>query len=1117
MDLFDLMVKVSLDSTDFNKGVAAAKQNLNTLSSNLKSFSSGLDTIGTKFISAGKTLTMAITAPVVGLGVYAAKTAVEFLQLKENTKVAFEVLLGSGEKAEQMLKDLYDFAQGTPISYQSYLEAGKQLVAMGIAAENVIPYLDKMTNAAIATGKGQMGLDTLATAIGRMSSRGKIQLEDLNRMIEMGIPAVKILGNAYGKTEEQIFLMMKGGELLSSKALPKLMEGMENGTKGVNGMTAAYGGLAAKMEGTLTGALDTVRARWRDFTVKLFDAQNAYPILTKLIENFAAAIQKLPRAFEAFTKKVTPFLDLVNKKLEQFSAWVEKASDEDLSRLIMAIGALVALGPALIVLGGAFKALSIAIGAVSFLVSPTGLIVLGIAALAAGFIYLWKTSESFRNFWIKLWDIISTAFTSFLEKTGILEVFQRIGEQAKELWGKLSQLKDFFIVLGTVLGALLAPAFAAVAGTVTGLIKAFESVMVFVNGIIDVLTGFGKIIVGIFTFDGEKIKDGFKTLWEGIKKIFTGGFSAIWGYLEGYINGAVSFLSSTINTLLEKLGIKEALNKIKDAISTWFDKTKTTINDKLKKWDTSITTWFNKANESISNKLGEWKTTMSNWFTEKKDTLSNGFQTWWSGVESWFNDIKDKISAKFEEIKKEVKKIMDDPNYLIELIDGWTNSLNEWSYGKINAFKLTLEEWKKKISEWFKEKKDTFVEGFKSWWAGVEKWFNELPQGLKVAMGSLLSPILLFFPQSWEKISAWFNEKKEEFPKKFEEWKKGISDWFTEKKDTIVNGFKNWWESVGTWFTETKESIPVKFEEWKKKISDWFTEKKDTFVNGIQTWWDSVGEWIKKTKEDIPKKFEEWKTTIFEWFKNLGKDNVEKMGEGIDEKTKEPDFLLKLGRTIIKFIGAIIVAAAVGLIAVGYSLVVDYIWPGMQKGWNWVTTEFPKLVGSIGAKVGEKLDEVWKTISKWIEKIKGLFNFSWSLPNIKMPHFKISGSFSLNPLSVPTIGVDWYAKGGILNNPTLFGFNPFSGNAMIGGEAGAEAIAPIDTLKNYVKESVQEANRTDSNKETLDGIVNLLKTYLPGIANMQIALDGGTLVGALVEPMDNSLGVRNALKARGNA
>ena len=75
-----------------------------------------------------------------------------------------------------------------------------------------------------------------------------------------------------------------------------------------------------------------------------------------------------------------------------------------------------------------------------------------------------------------------------------------------------------------------------------------------------------------------------------------------------------------------------------------------------------------------------------------------------------------------------------------------------------------------------------------------------------------------------------------------------------------------------------------------------------------------------------------------------------------------------------------------------------------------------------------------------------------------MPHFKAAGEFSWSPLKFPSISVDWYANGGILNHPTIFGNNGES--FMGGGEAGKEAVLPIDLLRNYIREENQANNET---------------------------------------------------------
>lgn len=100
------------------------------------------------------------------------------------------------------------------------------------------------------------------------------------------------------------------------------------------------------------------------------------------------------------------------------------------------------------------------------------------------------------------------------------------------------------------------------------------------------------------------------------------------------------------------------------------------------------------------------------------------------------------------------------------------------------------------------------------------------------------------------------------------------------------------------------------------------------------------------------------------------------------------------------------------------------------------------------------VNQIWGGIKNFLggirDWLKSVFNFEWKLPKIKLPHFTISGKFSLNPPSIPKFGVSWYAKGGILTSPTIFGM---SGNNLLGGgEAGKEAVLPIHLLKQYIRE-----------------------------------------------------------------
>ena len=136
----------------------------------------------------------------------------------------------------------------------------------------------------------------------------------------------------------------------------------------------------------------------------------------------------------------------------------------------------------------------------------------------------------------------------------------------------------------------------------------------------------------------------------------------------------------------------------------------------------------------------------------------------------------------------------------------------------------------------------------------------------------------------------------------------------------------------------------------------------------------------------------------------------------------------------------------------------DFLLGVFTGNWDQALTGILNIVigifNGIQAAVEKPMDLIKDIVESAINFIKDKFNFEWKLPELKLPHFKIDGEFSIMPPSVPSFGIDWYAKGGVLEEPTIFGMNPKNGNAMVGGEAGPEAVAPIETLQQYVREAV---------------------------------------------------------------
>ena len=188
-----------------------------------------------------------------------------------------------------------------------------------------------------------------------------------------------------------------------------------------------------------------------------------------------------------------------------------------------------------------------------------------------------------------------------------------------------------------------------------------------------------------------------------------------------------------------------------------------------------------------------------------------------------------------------------------------------------------------------------------------------------------------------------------------------------------------------------------------------------------------------------------------------------------------------------------------------------------STAWNSILTSITSVISSLQSSISSGLEAIRSTATSILEGIrsafttvfenirsfvsgvvdwlKGIFNFEWSLPHIKMPHFSISGSFSLNPPSVPHFSVDWYRKamnnGMILNSPTIFGA---SGNRLLGGgEAGPEAVVGVSSLMDMIQKAVSSTQMGDSGDITIPVYIggNLIDELIVTAQQRQALRSGG--------------------------
>ena len=389
---------------------------------------------------------------------------------------------------------------------------------------------------------------------------------------------------------------------------------------------------------------------------------------------------------------------------------------------------------------------------------------------------------------------------------------------------------------------------------------------------------------------------------------------------------------------------------------------------------------------------------------------------------------------------------------------------------------------------------DVFISVFQGDWSGA--W--EAVKGI--------------FTTMWEGLVSWFENILNTL--------KGVADvvlgWFGTSWDEVWNSvsttFTNIWNSITTFFSDTWETIKNVVSIGIQFIGSLLEAAWDIITLPFQLIWENCGDTITSIWETI-------KTTV---------------GNAIKAVSSTLSSVMNAIQTTISTIWAAIstkISTVVNSIKTTVSTVFNAIKTTATTIWTGIKTSISTVVDGVKTKVTTVFNAVKSTLSSVFNSIKSTATSVWngiknaitgpidqakthisnalnsiksffancklSLPHIKLPHFSISGSFSLNPPSVPHLSVSWYKEGGIMMEPTLFGINGSS--LMAGGEAGPEAILPLKGF--YAKLEAM-----------LDSKLNMsgMEKYLAVIAQNSekgIYLDGSTLVGKLAPGMNRQLGI----------
>lgn len=291
-------MRKSLDSID-SKNVRRVGDDLKTVSKQSKKATSGMKGFADKCnkmtgalsaiaaVQLGSVFT-GMAGGILNMGIASVQAAAQMRQYE----IAFQTMLKSAEAGTQMLRDLQQFAADTPFDVPGVVSAGQQLMAFGFKAEEIIPMLTNLGDAASGLGLGTEGVSRLAYALGQMQTSGKLNAQDMMQLTSAGISAWDMLAQAAGKTVAEMKDLCSKGAIDSKAAVQTIIAGMND----------QFGGMMAKTSDEVAGLLANIEETAGNTSAAvgkyLTEAFNIKGILKDVSDRLGEFQQKMQTATE---------------------------------------------------------------------------------------------------------------------------------------------------------------------------------------------------------------------------------------------------------------------------------------------------------------------------------------------------------------------------------------------------------------------------------------------------------------------------------------------------------------------------------------------------------------------------------------------------------------------------------------------------------------------------------------------------------------------------------------------------------------------------------------------------------------------------------------------------